>query len=434
MERSCPVCGEPTTTAARFCSACGVDLQAQVILDPVAPPEAPESVGERRSLSMLLVPLGVVVAIGLAVLFLVSGGDEDPEPAAVDGVVQAPTATPLPTPTATPIRVILPERTPIQPTPTRTPSLPQALEIDTVDLSPLPATDATHLAVAHDRDLAYLDLTTGEWIIHERVNLSSVPGINSLVPFGRGVVTSSGEAVFYIPVDERPQVLGEGEVLGVVDGLFYARDWSTPGGPTILAFDERGEQVGTLELPGETWVVDVLTSGVFLIDGGGHVFIATQDRSDLIATGNISGVAGDRVLVFSCVDGLDSCRHILVDVAADTQVDVQIPVRENQSMRLAPDGRVLVWELLGGGATAFTLDDNGVPVAEEELLQQQATLVEVGITGPAVATDTTGLYARVEGDRLLFHGPTGDAITEVALDFLPGFGDSYALAFVNSDG
>ena len=51
----------------RFCSACGVDLDAQVLLEPtVATPWTDTSADEeRRNLSMLFVPLGVVVAIAL---------------------------------------------------------------------------------------------------------------------------------------------------------------------------------------------------------------------------------------------------------------------------------------------------------------------------------------------------------------------------------
>ena len=428
------MCGESTAHAARFCSACGVNLDASIIVDPVADRAPLEADDDARGLSFLFVPLGVVVAIGLAVLFLVSGGDdEEPDAAGAEGVVEAPTATPLPPPTATPIRVTLPERTPIQPTPTRTPSAPIPAGVEPADVSALPPTDATHLAVAHDRDLAYLDLSSGEWIVHERVNRTSVPSVHSLTPYARGVVTSSGETVFYIPVDGRPLALGQGEALGVVDDLVYTRDWSTEGGPTIASFDVAGNQVGTLELPAQAWVVDVLPTGVFLIEAGGQVFTSAGDQSEAVATGTVSGVARDRFLLFSCPDGVDSCRYFLVDVAADTQVELQLPVGPNDAVRLAPDGRVLVWESLGESATAYAVDEDGVAVPDEKLALEQATLVELGLTGPAIATDTSGLYARIDSDRLLFHGPTGDAITEIALDFLRGFGDSYALAFVNAD-
>ena len=428
------MCGESTAHAARFCSACGVNLDASIIVDPVADRAPLEADDDARGLSFLFVPLGVVVAIGLAVLFLVSGGDdEEPDAAGAEGVVEAPTATPLPPPTATPIRVTLPERTPIQPTPTRTPSAPQSLGVTPADLSRIPATDATHLAIAHDRDLIYLDLATGEWIIHERVSLSSVPGVESLVPFGGGVVTSSGESAFYIPIDERPVILGPGQALGVVDDLVYVRDWSTPGGLTIVAFDESGENAGTLALPVSSFAVDVLPMGVFLIEAGGQIFTGTTADTEVVATGSLAGVAGNRVLVFTCETDLDSCRHVLIDVASGTRVEVPPQVTPRQEMRLAPDGRILTFRRGGEQATAYRLDETGAVADEEDLTGQDVTLIELGVVGPALATDTTGLYARIDGDRLLFHGPTGDAITEVALDFLPGFGDSYALAFVNAD-
>ena len=87
-ERSCPVCGESTAHAARFCSACGVNLDASIIVDPVADRAPLEADDDARGLSFLFVPLGVVVAIGLAVLFLVSGGDdEEPDAAGAEGVV-----------------------------------------------------------------------------------------------------------------------------------------------------------------------------------------------------------------------------------------------------------------------------------------------------------------------------------------------------------
>ena len=430
------MCGEHNDTRARFCSACGVDLDAQVLLDPVADAVEPEVTEERRGLAMLFVPLGVVVAIGLTVLVLVSGGDdgdEDPDPQAVEGVVEAPTATPLPTPTATPFRVTLPESTPPQPTPTRTPSPPTALAIEPADLSLLPATDATHLAIAHDRDLAYLDLATGAWTLHERVSMSSVPGVDSLTPFAGGVVTSSGDALFYIPVDERPQLLGTGEPLGVVDGLFWARVWDIDSGPRVLGFDERGDQSARFELPAQTWVVDVLEAGVFLVQAGGRLFTHVGDRTEVVATGNFAGAHGDRFLVFSCSDDLESCGYSLIDAVEGSQVAVQVPITEGDSMQLTPDGRILVWEAFSDGAVVYELDADGTVVTQQELDSFEATQIEFGLSGEAIATDTTGLYARIDGDRLLFHGPTGDAITEVGLDFLPGFGDSYALAFVNSE-
>lgn len=427
------MCAEHNDIGARFCSACGVDLDAQVLLDPVAEPVEPEVTEERRGLAMLFVPLGVVVAIGLTVLVLVGGDDGDPDEA-TGGVVEAPTATPLPTPTATPFRVTLPESTPPQPTPTRTPSPPIALAIEPADLSLLPVADATHLAIAHDRDLAYLDLTTGAWTLHERVSMSSVPGVDSLTPFAGGVVTSSGEAIFYIPVDDRPQVLGSGEPLGVVDGLFWARVWDIEGGPQVLGFDAGGDQAARFELPPQTWVADVLESGVFLIQAGGRLFTHVGDRTEVVATGNVAGTHGDRVLVFSCSDDLESCGHVLIDPIAGSRLEVQVPMTEGDSMQLAPDGRILVWEAFSEGAVVYELDADGSVVSREELESFEATQIEFGFSGAAIATDTTGLYARIEGDRLLFHGPTGDAITEVPLEFLPGFGDSYALAFVNSDG
>ena len=428
------MCGETTRARDRFCSACGVDLDAQVLLEPtVATPSTDTSADEeRRNLSMLFVPLGVVVAIGLAVLVLVSGGDDEPEPDSAADVVEAPTATPLPTPTATPFRVTLPESTPPQPTPTRTPSAPQTLGVTPADLSRIPTTDATHLAIAHDRDLVYLDLVTGEWIIHERVSTSSVPGVDSLVPFGGGVVTSSGESVFYIPIDGRPVTLGPGQALGVVDDLVYLRDWSSPGGSTIVAFDETGENAGTLGLPVSGFAVDVLPMGVFLIEAGGQIFSGTTSETEVVATGSLAGVAGNRILVFTCETDVDSCRHLLIDVASGTQVEVPPEVTPRRDMRLAPDGRILAVRLGGEQATAYRIDDTGAVVDEEDLNRQDVTLTELGLVGPALATDATGLYARIEGDRLLFHGPTGEAITEVALDFLPGFGDSYALAFVTA--
>ena len=429
------MCGEHNDTRARFCSACGVDLDAQVLLDPVADAVEPEATEERRGLAMLFVPLGVVVAIGLTVLMLVSGGDDgddDPDPQAVEGVVEAPTATPLPTPTATPFRVTLPESTPPQPTPTRTPSPPTALAIEPADVSLLPTTDATHLAIAHDRDLAYLDLTTGSWTLHERIGLSSVPAFNSLQPFARGVVSTNGQAVFYVPVDDSPTVLADGEALGVVDGLMWIREWRIGGGPVVVGFDEFGERLDQLELPTQSWVLAVLPTGEFLIEAGGQLFAGTPDQTELLATGRAAGVAGDRVMVYTCGVSLDTCGHTIISVTDRSRVDVGLQVGENESMQLAPDGRILKFRF-EDEASIYTLDDTGAVVTEERLQPQQATLVELGLIGPTIATDTTGLYARIEGDRLLFHGPTGDAITEVALDFLPGFGDSYSLAFVNSD-
>ena len=434
-ERACGVCGEPVTTRARFCSACGVDLDASLILDPVEPLVGDKTTSDRRNLTTLLVPVGLALVVGLIVLALVTGGDDGtPDDGERPDVVAAPTATPLPTPTATPFRVTLPDATPPQPTPTRTPAAPLLASVDTSDLSALPPVDASHLAVAHDRDLAYLDLETGEWIIHERVNMSSVPAVDSLTPFADGVVTDSGEALFYIPVDDRPQVLAPGERLGVVDGLFWARIWDADGPPEVIGFDQRGDRAARFVLPPQSWVVDVLDSGVFLIEAGGRLFTHVGNRTDLVATGNFAGAHGDRILVFTCAEDLESCRHVLIDVVAGSQFDVQVPIAESDTMRLTPDGRILVWEGFGASAIAYQLDANGTVVIREELQAFEANQVEFGLSGEATATDTSGLSARVEGDQLVFSGPAGEAITEVALDFLPGFGDSYALTFVTVDG
>ncbi|MEM7286538.1 MAG: zinc ribbon domain-containing protein [Actinomycetota bacterium] len=432
-ERPCPVCAEPADTRARFCSACGVDLEAPVLVDPVAETIGPEPEDEHRGLTKLFVPLGVAAAIGLAVLFLVSGGDDgdDPDGDAAEGLVEAPTATPLPTPTATPFRVTLPESTPPQPTPTRTPSAPQSLGVAAADLTALPPTDATHLAVAHDRDLAYLDLETGTWILHERVNLSSVPNRNTLRPFADGVLSNGSDTVLYVPVDGRPVTIAHGLLLGTRGDVAYVQTFEPSGQPQVRGFDATGGFVEQIDLPALTNSQGMLSSGELVVDGGGKVFLVGGTATTVLADAQLLGVSGNRVLIHTC-DAALACGFELVDVATGTRSPVTAFEDTTGFPQLVAGDRIVVYDFPNEDIDVYRIEGTDV-VLDEEVSLQEANFIAAGF-GEPVVTDTTGLYARVEGDRLLFHGPTGDAITEVDLDFLPGFGDSYSLAFVTADG
>ena len=194
--------------------------------------------------------------------------------------------------------------------------------------------------------------------------------------------------------------------------------------------DTTGEVVDEIELPPRADTRGMLPTGELVVEAGGMVFLVGEDETTTLAQARVLGVAGSVLLLHVCEAELE-CAIELVDLARQTSFEIEtlrdtagFPqlVREDVIVVFDSSQDVQVYRVEGEDA-----------VLDDTISQQQANFLLAGFAD-AEATDTTGLSAIIDGDDLLFVGLAGEVLTSVSLDFLPGFGDSYALAFVTIDG
>ncbi len=411
----CPVCAAATDSSDRFCAACGVRLDAPVVFDAERAPVHVVDSGSRSRIAALLVPLGVVAVLVVGGLALLGGGDEeDPDDPAAAAEPTPSVARPSPTePAASPTSRPTPRPT-STPTPAPPPSVP---DIAPADLSAVPETEATHVLLTHGRDLVYLELATGAWTVHEGVGLLNGPPRTAVIPFGRGAVVNLDRGATYVPVDDRPRPLADGWAMGAANDLVYIQSFGRLERNSVLLFDDAGAVVDTIELPDQTWGQWILPTGEIVVQGGGRVFLRGPDAVTVVTEGTVLSVVDDHLLVHGCDDAL-VCGYRLVDLIGGSEITLE-DLTDTGFPELIDRRTIIVHG--AQEAVLHQIEGSRLVVVDDELSFRDAKKLALG--SAQAATDATGLHAVIEGDRLLFHGPTGDPFTRVELDQLGGFGD-----------
>ena len=418
VDRPCPMCAEPVDDRARFCSACGVRLDAPIVFDGMDP--AVESTQEAdgatsRRFSAVLVPITVAAVLGVgALLLFATGGDDGADDDTTDEVVdrpgqgdqQRPIPSPTPTMRATPTSF---------PTPTPRPPLPSAPPApvgEPADLSGLPQADATHLVVLRGSDLGFLDLSSGAWTVHERLG-GGGGSADQLIPFGSGVTVNGASGAVHVRVDGPPTPLGQGWAIGSFDGLLWVQPWQSDGltGSTLVGLDENASEVDEIDLPAGVWPAGVLPSNGIVVWAGGQVYVVDRSGAEVMSTGMLLGVADGQVLVQTCGGNLE-CSVALLEPEVGSAFDVEV-VPLNSFLQLVGRDTIVVH---GTGRPAVYRVVDGALVEDEDALFNNSGRV---LPDAVTTTDTTGLYARADGGRVLFHGPTGDVLTELEPPFNP---------------
>ena len=243
------------------------------------------------------------------------------------------------------------------------------------------------------------------------------PPNTSVIPFARGAVLNLDRGAMYVPVDDRPRLLLDGWAMGAANELVYIQSFGRSEGNTVLLLDDAGAIVDTIELPDQTWGQGMLPTGEVVVQGGGRVYLRGPDTVDVVTEGAILGVADDHLLVHGCDDEL-RCQYRLVDLIAGSEITLD-GLTDTGFFPELIDRRTII--VHGPDDSVLHRIDGDRVVASDSLTPLEARTWQQG--SAQAATDATGLHAVIEGDRLLFHGPTGDPFTRVELDQLGGFGD-----------
>ena len=412
-DRSCPVCSARTSAGDQFCAACGVRLDAPVVLDGDNPSSTTtEQVRSGGRLSALLVPLLVLGVVALGAVALLGGGDDEADDPGNESIAEpSPTVEIEPTPVAT-----TPPATP-RPTPTTSPT---PVDVDSsVDVGALPPTDATHLAVLKGINVGFLDLQTGDWVIRDVLGRSGPPGQWA---FGRGIVFNADGAVVYAPVDGEPTTLRRGWSIGATTDRVWVTDNS---GRVLVAVDIDGDVVDEFMPPPMTWVESVLPTGELIIRGGGRLFVRSEAEIRPVTEGEIYGRADTRALAQRCDDGL-SCDFVIVELLTGESTVIELELGDGQFPQLTHDGVVLYGR---ESAELYRIEASSL-IFDRELSFEEADAQLFGAV--TQATSTGGVSVAVDDSTLRFTDGDGDTLTEGSIDFFRGFGEA-SLVFITVD-
>ena len=415
-DRSCPVCDAHVSAGDRFCAACGVRLDAPVVLDGGNPPPTAttEHVRSGGRLSALLVPLLVLGVLALGALVLFGGGDTDPADTTNDTL-----ADPSPSPSAET------EPTPGSPAPTATPrptptTTPTPVDVDEVlDVSALPPTEATHLAVLKGNDVGFLNLRTGEWVIREVFDRLA-PSETTPWAFGRGIVTNAGGFVVYVPVDAEPTTLRQGWAIGAASDRVWINEVGDQGTQVVVAVDPDGEVVDQFTAPPMTWVESVLPTGELVIRGGGQLFIRSDSAIRAATNGELFGRIGSQALLQRCDDELN-CGFVVVDLTTGDTTAIELDISGGAYPQLARGGVVMY----GRQNAAFYRIEDATVIFDRDLTHEEAEALLWGAVTRTTAPE--GVTASVENSILRFEDESDDILTEGSIDVLSGFGQPSVL-------
>lgn len=293
-----------------------------------------------------------------------------------------------------------------------------------IDPAQLPDLAATHIAVAGDRRLYLLDLTTGDWNVRDVQNTPS-----NLHGVGGGVVMTGlvGGRVAFAPTDGGSLIaLGsaQNELLRIDDRGVVIRRWSASP-PDIVATTFDGERRWTYRPPPGMEAIGATSTGEVIVQAGETIVGVdpTDGTMRPIIDGSGFGVSADVLIVWRCDADL-LCRTDQVDLATSesrvlTDSPIQLEPAGDEVFRgwvRGGTGRPYIYRLVDGWleriddeldhtTSSIAFDRTGVTVSPEEA------------TGTATASTRSTLVFRADDGTVLaaIASPVGAGVTKVAL-------------------
>lgn len=420
----CAICAAETRVGDRSCPACGADLEALFIdLGPAGEPRpvrsgSPSRSGRRRTPAAL----AFLILLGATTWWLLADDGRTADDAAAPASIARPTATvAAPTPRVGPADGDEPADDRAAATQGSPASGSGAAAIDPTRL---PDLAATHLAVAGDRRLYLLDLTTGNWNVREVQNTPS-----NLHGVGGGVVMTGlvGGRVAFAPADEGALIaLGsaQNELLRIDDRGVVIRRWSASP-PDIVAITFDGERRWTYRPPPGMGAIGATSTGEVIAQAGETIvgIDPTDATMRPIIDGSGFGVSADLLIVWRCDADL-LCRTDQVDLATSesrilTDSPIHLEPAGDEVFRgwvRGGNGRPHIYRLvdgwleriddeLGRTTSSIAFDRTGITVSPEEA------------TGTATASTRSTLVFRDDDGTVLaaIESPVGAGVTKVAL-------------------
>ena len=387
-DRRCPSCGTTSPPDANYCAACGANLDSTFIsLDDR--PTATEQLHTPSRLAGLVVPLVAIGFLALVAFVLFANGSDtegDDETAIEDP--PTPTANPDLTPVASP-----------EPSPT-TAARPEPTAIPTpvvsIDPTSVPPTQATHLAVAYDSSVSFLELGTGAWTtVDAGRRLGLWPGgpfgsRGPLQQFGEGILVQSehGNAIHF-RVDGTLDNVSQGYgawLMGVRDNRAYLQI-DGPEGSRVDVIDPNNAVVESIELPMMTWPQGLTSDGRIVVQAGGRVFALDGSGATEVTAGQLMGALDDLVLIHDC-DTAMSCRTDAVNIITGERSSTPLPAGYPE---YRSDGLVAVHT--DNGERLFEVADGTFTEVERPRSLDPFQ---------PLAIDASGVRAHVRGDVVVF--------------------------------
>jgi hypothetical protein len=200
-------------------------------------------------------------------------------------------------------------------------------------------------------------VTAGGLLVNEAFGLALWPapfdgsGSTTILPSGRASqveqlwVVADGTLVWAM---ERP----EG------DGFFES-------GFAITLIDLEGVELGRVEVPPEVWPAGATDDGVVLTGPGGAYLLDEGGRVERFTTGDPFSVAGDRIYVVNCDEGL-RCQVEVFDGRGRLVDELPPTSGPNFSASASADGRLAQITFGGESGEPNTVTVDGVTVFEQE--------------------------------------------------------------------
>jgi hypothetical protein len=416
---TCAICDTEARVGDRCCRACGADLEVLVIdlgsRDEPSPGRTGSPVRSGpRSVAALLAGL---VLLGATTWWLLADDGPTADDAAAPASVARPTATGADS--APPVGLDGAD----EPADRRAgPALRTEASasgsgsgVVAVDPTQLPDVAATHLAVAGDRRLYLLDLTTGDWSWRDVQNTpSSMHGV------GGGVVMTGlvGGRLAFAPADGGALVaLGgaQNELLRIDDRGVVVRRWSASP-PDIVATTFDGERRWSYRPPPGMEAIGATSLGEVIVQAGETIIgIDPSDGTTRpIIDGAGFGVSADLLVVWRC-DAELLCRTDQVDLdTSESRILTDAPIQ----LEPAGDEVFRGWVRGGSGRPyAYRLVDGWLERFDNAGHARAATTGAFDRTGVTVSPEESTLVFRAEDGTVLaaIESPVGRGLAKVAL-------------------